>query len=786
MACRIGIRTPRRSTLIHTYTYPNLGSYSEKPKHLSPRLIHSKEQRRCQGAGKGDNGSIPVQELTANNPLLGMQLPPEKVQPHSQRPGKSKSKSAGQRVRAMEFRLVNSASIEGGLRGGKSRIVCDASPLIPARGAFLIEAKAEGNCLQVGIWNCVDGAIVAAHSFEEEFEVYGTGWSRKVEVSQDGLIAYLLDDREERKPSNPVVAKNIFRELSHTWTGGWDWGHEAGFIDYLFVGGGGDLVMFSSDSWKAATDYGTKVLSLVHPDLIGGPVSLRIGEAAGEDQIPVPDHCDAALFHPREEVVALRYPDCVRVWNFNTAPKRGKSEVLVEIEPMRDGAHSMLSSRLTPLAFDNPCRRLLVLDGTLLRVIEIASRHDVIALRHDLDWVEHALFSPDGLLIAALGHKGSVGLWNASTGLQVARMEVFGSKPFNLSFAHDGRFIMVCIEDRIHVWSTPDGKPVSVLDLDGEPIQTARFTSEGSIVAASSRRCGVWIASIGPTTGEHSMERPLLAPSHTANLSLPSVIRYGTVENLTAFFAAWGEDVSNIETLGRSLLPMAVEFGREDIARWLLQNLVGVDDHDVGGRSALLVAVERTLPDLVRLLLAAGANPALPDNITGETPLLAALKATEDFYSRVVAGEVHVASGQTTAGASEALNTRLAILRKLLDAGAPADQINEMTGYFPLYPFDGCAEWMGSWWIACLVKHGANPDRVHPKTGLTPLLHAIKLRDVSMVSALLEAGADPTLCGQNPDITPLAAALGREGRDSTVGSARTKIVELLTSALALR
>ncbi len=131
---------------------------------------------------------------------------------------------------------------------------------------------------------------------------------------------------------------------------------------------------------------------------------------------------------------------------------------------------------------------------------------------------------------------------------------------------------------------------------------------------------------------------------------------------------------------------------------------------------------------------------------------------------------------------------RVEIVRMLLAAGADPNAARNRRRSGPLhYAADGYIS--GPGWdakrqvktIACLVEAGAEvnaPD----KNGATPLHRAVRTRSAAAVNCLLEAGADPTLRNM-PGSTPFHLAVQNTGRggsgDKVAKAAQRQIIATL-------
>ncbi len=172
----------------------------------------------------------------------------------------------------------------------------------------------------------------------------------------------------------------------------------------------------------------------------------------------------------------------------------------------------------------------------------------------------------------------------------------------------------------------------------------------------------------------------------------------------------------------------------------------GVDPNEVNaaGAAILLMAVKDSNVEIVKALLAAGADPNTLVNAAGATILLRAIDTN------------HVE-----------------IVRALLAAGADPNILaaradpNKRDGY-GYAPLSLAAERGDMVLVKLLLEYKAMPN-LADVTGETPFFHAVDKKRVKISKLLLAAGADPNKAN-NGGVTPLLSA---------VSSNHTKIIKLL-------
>lgn len=179
------------------------------------------------------------------------------------------------------------------------------------------------------------------------------------------------------------------------------------------------------------------------------------------------------------------------------------------------------------------------------------------------------------------------------------------------------------------------------------------------------------------------------------------------------------------------------------ITRLLIAHGADVNAQDNDGETALLEAVSPPRPQLIKLLLDAGANACLPSSHDGDTPLMKAA-----WYADPEAAQLLLAKSDCVNAVNDDDETAL---HRLADTPNPTDK--------------GAATRIALAQI--LLSHGADVSR-QDRWGATPLHTAAQNGNLALAKLFLERGAN-TATKSNKGKTPLFFAvdsktlLGNEG-----------------------
>jgi uncharacterized protein len=204
--------------------------------------------------------------------------------------------------------------------------------------------------------------------------------------------------------------------------------------------------------------------------------------------------------------------------------------------------------------------------------------------------------------------------------------------------------------------------------------------------------------------------------------------------------AGAGADVTT--STGASPLMLAARSGNVESATRLIENGASLDAKETThGQTALMVAAGLNRADVVRLLLARGADATLASRVVD----LNALTAPVDFDP--VSGQI----GQSTAGAANRPSDVPGLTRPY--------RYNELIGaQGGLTALHFAARQGATDAVAALVEGGVAVNLPSPGDKATPLLVALINGHFDMAAYLLEHGANPNLVS-DAGVSPLYATL---------------------------
>lgn len=109
-------------------------------------------------------------------------------------------------------------------------------------------------------------------------------------------------------------------------------------------------------------------------------------------------------------------------------------------------------------------------------------------------------FSPDGKHIASASDKGTVKIWNATTGQEVRSLQAHAEGVGSVVFSPDGRHLASASADKTaKVWDATTGEEVLTLRGHSKPVRSVAFSADGTKIATGSDggTLRIWDAATG-------------------------------------------------------------------------------------------------------------------------------------------------------------------------------------------------------------------------------------------------------------------------------------------------
>jgi WD40 repeat protein len=157
------------------------------------------------------------------------------------------------------------------------------------------------------------------------------------------------------------------------------------------------------------------------------------------------------------------------------------------------GSSLIFSNGVNHVAFSPDIRYILVSNGKTQKLWEIATGREIRTFtKHseDLskDFLNNAVFSPDGQHILTVGSDKTLRLWNVTTGREL-RTFAENSAGFPVAFSPDGRYILSgsgSVDKTLKLWDVATGKILRTFAGHSDAVFSVAFSPDGRYVLSGS------------------------------------------------------------------------------------------------------------------------------------------------------------------------------------------------------------------------------------------------------------------------------------------------------------
>jgi WD40 repeat protein len=198
-------------------------------------------------------------------------------------------------------------------------------------------------------------------------------------------------------------------------------------------------VAFSPEGTQIVTSSGTPFIHIW--DIALGTVVRRLGSPNDDHAVSVSTSKDFHTF------VSGHGDGTVRVWDVASGRQKYRQKI-------RDGV-------VQCVAFSPATDRFAAGTANSAEIWDASAGRRVLSVGAPLYNVSALSFSPDGNLLATGVQDGAIHIWDANTGQRVGVLRTLGSLVYDIAFSPDGRIIVAGTSDGIaEVWSVPSSATV--------------------------------------------------------------------------------------------------------------------------------------------------------------------------------------------------------------------------------------------------------------------------------------------------------------------------------------
>lgn len=141
-----------------------------------------------------------------------------------------------------------------------------------------------------------------------------------------------------------------------------------------------------------------------------------------------------------------------------------------------------------------------VLESYEIRVWDVESRQQLLALNGHTHTVTGLAFNPDGTRLVSCGHERRVKIWDLESGREVMNFSIDEGELFGVTYSRDGQRILVAGGDSlVHVWNAETGAALPPLSGHRNGVRSVACSPDGRRIATASvdATAAIWNAETG-------------------------------------------------------------------------------------------------------------------------------------------------------------------------------------------------------------------------------------------------------------------------------------------------
>ncbi|KAE9383162.1 ectomycorrhiza-induced ankyrin-domain/NACHT-domain-containing protein, partial [Gymnopus androsaceus JB14] len=135
-----------------------------------------------------------------------------------------------------------------------------------------------------------------------------------------------------------------------------------------------------------------------------------------------------------------------------------------------------------------------------ISILNVATGQQIQKLEGHSDYVQSAVFSPDGKKVVSGSSDKTVLIWNVATGQQIQKFAGHYASVYSVAFSPDGKQVVSASNDKtVIIWHAATGQQIHRLIGHSDYIRSVAFSPDGEKVVSSSNDATVriWNATTG-------------------------------------------------------------------------------------------------------------------------------------------------------------------------------------------------------------------------------------------------------------------------------------------------